>query len=259
MPKFKIQLIITLFLFISGVEMRGQEIIGDWKAHLSFNEGVKGADAGDRIYCATSSGLFFYNKSDHNVQILTRVEGLSDQKISSISYDSNRDVLVVAYENTNIDLVRENEILNIPDIKRKQLTGNKTIHNSIIIGDYTYLSCGFGIVVLNLDKNEIRDTYYIGENGSSRNVFDIEFDGTWLYAATENGLFRADINSPNLIDYNNWSIINTLPFPSMPYNRRCSGSWFNVRANSMASATPKLWLEQEKYLDGIASFEASMR
>jgi hypothetical protein len=215
-----------MLFFIFGMEMTGQNIIGDWKSHLSFNEGLKVADAGDRIYCATGSGLFFYNKSDHTVQILTRVEGLSDQKISSISYDSNRDLLVVAYENTNIDLVRNNDILNIPDIKRKQLTGNKTIHNSIIIGDHAYLSCGFGIVVLNLDKNEIRDTYYIGENGSSRNVFDIEFDGTWLYAATENGLFRADINSTNLIDYNNWSIINTLPFPSMPYNEL---AWFDDR------------------------------
>ena len=31
--------------------------------------------------------------------------------------------------------------------------------------DNAYLSCGFGIVVVNLKKKEISGTYYIGENG----------------------------------------------------------------------------------------------
>ena len=170
--------------FQPGIELAGQNIIGEWKSHLSFTGAVQVADAGDRVYCATGSGLFFYHKTDHTAEILTKVEGLSDQEISSIAYDDNRDLLVVAYKNTNVDLVGSNNILNIPDIKRKQLTGNKTIHNSIIIGDYAYLSCGFGIVVLNLEKREIRDTYYIGENGSQSNVYDIVSDGTWLYAAS---------------------------------------------------------------------------
>jgi len=74
-----------------------------------------------------------------------------------ISYDGNRDLLVVGFKNTNIDLVSRNDIQNIPDIKRKQLTGNKTIHNLTIIGEFAYISCGFGIVELNLEKKEIQN------------------------------------------------------------------------------------------------------
>ena len=112
-------------------------MIGSWESHLSFKEAVRLAEGGDRIYCATKSGLFFYHKTDHTVQTITKVEGLSDMDISSIVWDNNRDLLVVAYKNTNIDLIEDNVIHNIPDIKRKQLTGNKTIHNSLIIGNLT--------------------------------------------------------------------------------------------------------------------------
>jgi ligand-binding sensor domain-containing protein len=206
--------------------LNGQQTIGSWESHLSFKEAVHLADGSDRIYCATKSGLFFYHKTDHTVQTITKVEGLSDLDVSCIVWDNSRDLLVVAYKNTNIDLIEDNVIHNIPDIKRKQLMGNKTIHNSLIIGDFAYLSCGFGIVVLNLEKKEIRDTYYIGENGSQSNVYDMSFDGTWLYAATESGVYKADINSPNLIDYNNWSRISDLPYPTRSYS---TVTWFGGR------------------------------
>ena len=224
-----------ILLLRPGLELSGQAVMGEWKSHLSFNEAVQVADAGDRVYCATGSGLFFYHKTDHTVKIQTRVEGLSDQEISSIAYDKTRDLLLVAYKNTNVDLVGRNDILNIPDIKRKQLTGNKTIHNSIVIGDYAYLSCGFGIVVINLAKKEIRDTYYIGENGSQSNVYDMVSDGTWLYAATENGVYKADIHGTNLIDYNNWSGISGLPFPT----RTCTAlAWFDGRLYASMNVPP---------------------
>lgn len=221
--------------FQPGMQLSGQTIIGAWKSHLSFTGAVKVVDAGDRIYCATGSGLFYYHKTDHTVKIMTRVEGLSDLEISSIAYDDKRDLLLVTYRNTNVDLVGSHDIQNIPDIKRKQITGNKTIHNSIIIGEFAYLSCGFGIVVINLEKREIRDTYYIGENGSQSNVYDLVSDGTWLYAATESGVYKADLNSPNLIDYNNWSRISDLPFPSGTYNAL---AWFNGRLYVSMSIPP---------------------
>ena len=47
---------------------------------------------------------------------------------------------------------------------------------------------------------------------------EIAFDGQFLYAATESGIYRADINNPNLIDFNNWFRINDLPDPDGEYN-----------------------------------------
>ena len=48
---------------------------------------------------------------------------------------------------------------------KKQITGDKSIYDIYFIGTKAYLSTGFGIVVLNLEKDEISETYLIGDNG----------------------------------------------------------------------------------------------
>ena len=78
-------------------------------------------------------------------------------------------------------------------------------------------------MVINLPKKEIKDTYYIGENGGLINVYDIAFEGTYLYAGTENGVYFADINNPNLIDYNNWTRITNVPNSNGKFTAVC---WF---------------------------------
>ena len=192
-----IWLSIILVMGLATNTVSAQLAIGDWETHLSYNEAKQVADGIDRIYCGTKNGLFYYHKNDHTIQIITRVEGLSDLEINSINFSRDQNTLLIGYANANIDIIEGTDIHNIPDIKREQITGNKTIHNILFINEYAYLSCGFGIVVINLQKKEIKDTYYIGENGSMINVYDMAFDGTWLYAATDNGIYQADINNPN--------------------------------------------------------------
>jgi ligand-binding sensor domain-containing protein len=212
-----------LLLGLASNLSSAQMAIGDWKTHLSYSSGKQVADGIDRIYCGTQNGLYYYDKTDNTIHIITRVEGLSDLEINTIDFSKDHNLLLLGYENANVDIVLEKDIYNIPDIKREQITGNKTIHNILFISDYAYLSCGFGIVVINLTKREIKDTYYIGENGGLINVYDMAFDGTWLYAATENGIYQANINNPNLIDYNNWSKITDIPNADGKFTSVC---WF---------------------------------
>ena len=178
-------------------------------------------EAGSRIYCGTGSGLFYFDRDFNTVNIITKSDGLSDLEINALSYSEDRGSLVIGYANTNIDIIEKDDIFNIPDIKRKQITANKTINNILILDELAYLSCGFGIVVLNLDKKEIKDTYLIGENGGFTNVFDMAADGENLYAATESGIFMADINNPNLVDFNNWSRITDVPNANKKFSTIC--------------------------------------
>ena len=66
-------------------------------------------------------------------------------------------------------------------------------------------------MVLNLERNEIKDTYVIGEGGISLCVNDVEIYEDYIYAATESGIYRADINSSNLLDYENWNKVENIP------------------------------------------------
>jgi hypothetical protein len=214
-----------IFSHSAGI-LIAQPGIGEWKTHLPYREGRQVAEAGQRIYCGTRSGLFYFDKAFNTVNIITKSDGLSDLEINTLRYSAKRGSLVIGYANTNIDILEGGEIYNIPDIKRKPITGIKTINNVLIAGDLAYLSCGFGIVVVNLEKKEIKDTYLIGENGGYTNVYDMATDGTMLYAATEQGIYTANSNNTNLVDFNNWSRIPDIPHADSRFVAIC---WYGDR------------------------------
>ncbi|HRZ76576.1 MAG TPA: two-component regulator propeller domain-containing protein, partial [Bacteroidales bacterium] len=208
-----------LFALLIGLPASAQGIgIGHWRDHLPYNNVISLAEAGKRIYGATPYSLYFWDDADGSINRLGKVEGLSDFGISWITYSEEHKTLVIAYTNTNIDLLRDGKIINISDIKRKPILGNKTINKATFIGEYCYLSCGFGIVVLDVEKKEIKDTWYIGPDGGHVDVLDLAYDGTYLYAATDEGLFSASFDHPNLANFESWTHDETLPHPQARYN-----------------------------------------
>ncbi len=202
-------LALLVLILVSG-QLFAQKM-GQWKDYLSYKNCYKVTQADDKIYCVSDGGLFYFDTSDNSVAKVTRSDGLSDFGIKTIAYQNDLDVLLIAYNNSNIDLFFEDRVVNISDLKRKMLSADKTIYNILFVGNEAYLSCGFGILVINLDKQEIKDTYYIGQDGGFLSVYDMEYDGEYLYAATETGIYQADYNNPNLIDFKNWTHIDDIP------------------------------------------------
>ncbi|MCX6258617.1 MAG: T9SS type A sorting domain-containing protein [Bacteroidia bacterium] len=204
-------LVTLCFSIIIGYSASSQTAVGQWRTHLPYSHAIMLSLAGDTVYCASDVSLFSFNKINSSIDKMTKVSGLSDVSIKAIRYSSENKMLFIGYDDANIDLVKDNSIYNISDIQRKEITGNKTINNIMFINNYAYLSCGFGIVVVNLQRKEIKDTYLIGDNGGYLNVYETAFDGMNIYAATENGIYKADINSPNLANYQFWTRISYLP------------------------------------------------
>jgi hypothetical protein len=213
--------------FLVSAVTSGQIPSGAWRDHLPYNQARRLAEAGSKIYCTTfGGGLFSYNTDDNAIQKYSKVNGLSDADISTIGYSREHKMLVIGYSNGNVDLIRNDSIINIPDIKRKTLVGDKALYSLFFRGDFVYVASGFGIVVLNLAKHEIRDSYLFGEGGGQIQVNDITFDGTFLYAATAQGIYKGNINDPNLVDYNAWERIGSLPYPENSYRFL---AWYNNR------------------------------
>lgn len=212
--------ILSFFAFATALNLTGQGIaIGDWRTHLPYHRVIDVEIAGEKVYAATPNDLFVYNKTDNSLSLLNKVNGLSDIGVKAIRYNSAYKTLFVGYSNTNIDLIRPNKIVNISDIKNKELIGNKTINNVMFNGKYAYLSCGFGIVVIDIEREEVFDTYLIGPLGSYINVLDIEIFNNNLYAATEAGVYYAPLNSSNLADFNQWTRESRLRHLNLRYNQ----------------------------------------
>jgi len=219
--------LLLIFTFALLFQTQAQRVKGSWQDYLSYSNATKISISNDKIYCATEGGLLFYDLQDNSINKYSGLNNLSDFGIKTIAYDEENDVLIIAYKNSNIDLVYETGVVNLPDIKRKQMTGDKSIHNISFIDGAAYLSCGFGIVVLNLQKQEVKDTYYIGDDGSALGVNDVEEFNDFIYAATNKGILRADKEGVNLLDYQNWIRDESIP------NANDKFSYLEVHGNSL--------------------------
>ena len=202
----RITFLIIGFLLLLQWTAKAQ--LGNWKDYLSYSNGVKTVVAGKKIFCATEGGLFYFDTEDNSAN---KVSGLSDFGIKTLAYGSEIDLLIVAYTNSNIDIIRNGKVINLSDIKRKTMTVDKGIYNVLIHNNEAFIACGFGIVVLNLDRNEVKDTYFIGDGGSPLAVYDVEIFNQNIYAATEEGILYAPESGVNLLDYANWTEDETIP------------------------------------------------
>ncbi|MGB0916860.1 MAG: two-component regulator propeller domain-containing protein [Flavobacteriales bacterium] len=216
------QVLLLLAVALFNFPLFAQVAVGQWRDHLPYAQGVQVADAGEWIYSASESGLFQYHKQDGDVIRLSKVSGMSDIGFSSVAWSDINNTLVVGYTNTNIDLIRNGEITNIPDIKNKSILGLKTINNIHIKDDYAYLACGFAIVVVDIVRQEIRDTYYIGPEGTSLNILDVATSESSLFACTESGVYSAQLEGTNLANFENWT-----KFTDLSQGTYNAGTWFD--------------------------------
>ncbi len=214
----------SVFIVLCFPDVSGNIPIGAWRDHLSYKRATHVAVSGNQVFCAAGAGMIVYNKDDNSLEKLSKVNGLSDINISSIKWSDQNQLLIVGYSNGNLDIISGKEITNLSDILRSSVPGSKSINNIMVVGTRAYLSCSFGIVVVNLDRNEISETYFLGEAGLRLAINDMAFDGEFLYAATSSGLYRAEIDAPNLLDFSYWELLNYLPEAASVFT---SVAWFD--------------------------------
>lgn len=203
----KTKRIVTILLtLLCSLPMQAQLGVGKWRDCFSYYELHKVLQAGDRIYASAAGGLFYYDLDDLTVNRMNKTTILNDVGISTFAYDQQTKDLVIAYNNANIDIVRNDKVTNISDIKRNNIGGSKNI-NSIRFKDRcAYIACGFGIVVVDLTRNEIKETFYLGEDGTYLGINDIAFTDSLIVAATDNGILYADKDNPYLNINTNWTL-----------------------------------------------------
>lgn len=209
-------LISAIFLVV-GMRLSSQVAIGEWRTHLPYQFTNLVMLSDEKAFCSSTGGLFYYDLMEERVETLSKTDGLSDNGIKSMRWNEEEQLALLAYNNANLDIIRGNDIINIPDIMKKAIPGDKTIYDIYFLDGMAYLSCGFGIVVLDLKKLEFKETYYIGDNGEQLKVNQVTSDGTYIYAATDNGVRRARVDDPFLIDFNSWETIGLLPDPNGIY------------------------------------------
>ncbi len=178
--------------------------IGNFYDHLPYHKGSSLCISKEKIYVASGQAIFTYDLSDNSIETYSKVNKLSDLGVTSIAYSEKHNSVIIGYGTGNIDLIVNNQVINIPDVKRTSIQGFKSINEILIKEDFAFLSTGFGIVKLDIQRQEIKETYFIGDNGTNIFVNDLTFFNDSIYAVTNSGIYIANQNSSNLANFQNW-------------------------------------------------------
>jgi len=183
-----------------------------WQDHLGINSCNAVTKNGATVYASNYNGLIRFDEQELSVEPLNKINGLSDIGVRLLRTNPYNNKVLVIYDNSNIDVIDANRnLVNYPNIKLKSLNGKKIINEVTFDKQFAYLSTGFGIVVFDTDKLEVKDTYIIGPNASYLEILQLALNDTLIFAATPTGMYRAKRASA-LNNYKNWQN-DTLTLP----------------------------------------------
>ncbi|HWS60462.1 MAG TPA: T9SS type A sorting domain-containing protein [Flavobacterium sp.] len=207
-----------VFLFFTQIGFAQNNM--SWQGYFSYNTIRDLSQSSTDIFAASENALFSKKFSTNQIKTTNTIDGLSGQTITSLYYSPTAKKTLVGYENGLMIVINEADgsMLNIVDIINKQLPANiKKINHFMEYQGIVYVSCDFGIVQFNLATLLFGDTYFIGNNGAEISVVQTTVFNGFIYAATIDGIRKADIANKNLIDFNQWTQI-------------AAGSWSSVEA-----------------------------
>jgi hypothetical protein len=184
--------------------------IGKWRMHASFSTNSDLIMADKVVYVGSNNALFTLDTESGELEIFSRVNGLSDVSVSKMEYDPLSRTIIIAYDNGNIDLVSAGTIRNIPDIFNRIIVGDKRINEITIHNGRAYMACSFGVVVVDMRLRRIVDSYQnIGPGGSRLDILDIAILNDSIYVASAGAIYQSSLRNSNLSDFNNWQLLRS--------------------------------------------------
>jgi ligand-binding sensor domain-containing protein len=198
------------FLLLLFIQMGFAQSNLLWQGYFSYNEIKDVSESTTAVFAASENALFSKNVVTSQIKTTNTIDGLSGETISAIYHSATFNKTIVGYENGLLLVINEADgtLLKVVDIINKQLPSNiKKINHFMEFEGIAYVSCDFGIVQFNLATMQFGDTYFIGANGAEIIVNQTALFNGFIYAATNNGIKRADISNKNLIDFGQWDTI----------------------------------------------------
>src|SRR3954466_4251410 len=127
-------------LTIPFVSLAQLQPIGQWRDHLPYQQVTGVAYTTDKIWAATPYSLFSVEVTDNTIERWSRTNGLAETGISAIAAEPNGQRVVIAYNNSNIDVLVDDKLININSLKNATLTGDKTVKAVYIDQQLAYLA-----------------------------------------------------------------------------------------------------------------------
>lgn len=180
-------IVLALAVAATALTAAAQTTTGRWTVHTKFaaSQAVNCIDTGNEVYYLSLGNLFRYDKATQENEALSNINDLSDTGVKQIYYSGDSKLLVVAYDNANVDIIDSNgRVTNLPFIKDASLTGEKVINDvSFAAGDRIFVATNFGYVVLDAVKMEVAESRIF-----NKDVQSIAIVGDKVFLASEGNM-----------------------------------------------------------------------
>lgn len=183
--------------------------IGQWTSFYSYNEVTDFVEDGTSFYVGTQSGFYTYNRNTGEIEAYNKTTGMSGPGVAHLAHDVLTDITVIGYQNSNIDLFLGNRFFNIPSLFLSQASGNKSIFDIICHQGIGYLSTGKGLILLNLERREIKETVVFYDQNTEQLINSTAILNNEIYVTTNSGIYKTALNNPSFIYYGTWDKIST--------------------------------------------------
>lgn len=204
-------LVLSAITGIFSSSVSAQEIpIGFWRNLSSYKTAIGVATNGNELFAITDKAFYTYNPLSVEINAYSKVQGMSDMGMQCIGYDMATGTTVLAYNNGNVDLFKNNTFYKVPDLKIKTIAGEKTINAVYVDAGFAYLSTSIGVVVVDITKQNIKETYEFNRDNRILSVKGIWTRGDSLYTITSFGMYSADRNSRLLQNFQIWKTLDTV-------------------------------------------------
>ncbi len=184
-----------------------------WTAHTSARE-VTSLSAGQEVvWVASTGGIFGYYPETGEIERYTAAEGLYDVNARAVIWDSKRKFVWIGYADGVFDRldISSGNVSTYFDIYRSERFPSKAINKMGVWGDSLLIATGFGVVIFDPIRDEVRDTYSrFGSLPAATSVNDVLVDlvpggETGVWVSTDVGVAYAPLSVQSLQDPSAWT------------------------------------------------------
>ncbi len=238
----------TLCAIAACMPSAAQNAVGSWQLFNNFTTTTSHLiDTPHIVYGVSDGNLFSYDKDSDEIFGYTTLNYLSDNVITDIRRNYDKNYIVIFYQSGNIDILYDDgTVNNLPDILDTQSVSSKTIYDVAFDGDMMYVATGFGLVQYNVSKAAVKDAGIY-----NRPVYGVTIIGDQIMLIVDDTVYTfargerfSTLTNLSPVGHTDMRQIETLSDNLVIGSQRGSSTWFGVyRFDPQANTITELWRE----------------
>ena len=129
---------------------------GQWRYHAYFGRDTLLALSPSTVYTSFGNCIMTYDRATGELDVLSKINGLSQVNVTALTHAYDRDLLAVGYRSGAVDLLAGGRTFTLDALQRANLIGDKAILGIDIIGRFAFVTGSFGFFVIDINRREIR-------------------------------------------------------------------------------------------------------